>query len=152
MAIKVQWDPKTGAPFAVCETPEEAMQLLKHSGPSVMNGSGRHSSNAEPTKTQVTEEKIDTVFSVLNGKAKLLLGTLLKYPSGVEGDDFGKASGIKPSGLGGVLGTISKAAKKSHLNVDQLVQSEAKFDGKRRYRWLAPTKLLVQYGDRLKMT
>src|SRR5437868_6900860 len=132
MAIKVQWE--ADGPFAICDTTAEAMELLKHARSS-SNGAGTQRNKHEHLgKAQTTEDKMDAVFSGINDKAKKLLKALLNYPQGVEGEDFGKVCGTEPAGFGGVLGGISKEAKKVHLTIDDLVLSEARFDGPRRYR------------------
>jgi hypothetical protein len=117
MAVKVQWE--ADGPFAICDTPAEAMELLRQARSST------------------------------NDKGKKMLKLLLDYPQGIEGEQFSKACGIDSSGFGGVLGSLSKAARKANLNIDQFVQSEPRFEGKRRYRWFAPTKLLTEQRHRL---
>jgi hypothetical protein len=148
MAIKVQWD--TDGPFAICDTTAEAMELLKHARSSADSAGGPRHKREQPSETQTTDEKMAAIFSGINDKARKLLKALLNYPQGVEGDDFGKVCGTAPLGFGGVLGGISKEAKKVGLTIEKLVQSEARFEGTRRYRWLAPAKLLLEHRDKLK--
>ena|ERR1035437_1186023 len=146
MAIKVQWD--VDGPFAICDTTAEALELLKHAHSSA-NGASQRPKREQSNEAQTVEQKMTAVFAGVNDKAKKLLKTLFAYPQGIEGDEFGKACGIDPSGFGGVLGGISKEAKKVGFTIDKLVQSEARFDGPRRYRWLAPTKLLLEHKHQL---
>jgi hypothetical protein len=144
MAVKVQWD--TDGPFAICDTVAEAAELLKQAR-SLSNGTPKEKSEVPMIKSG--EDRIDVFFANMNHKGKLLLKTLLNYPSGVEGEEFSKAVGIDSSGFGGVMGSLSKAAKKGRLTLDQFVKSEAKFEGARRYRWLAPGRLLVEHKNRV---
>jgi len=126
------------------------IKALKHSrnGHGTMPATSARAADAA-SKTQSIEQKIDAVFAGINDNAKALLTALVAFPDGVESTEFGTASGINSSGFGGILGSISKVAKKSQLSVNQLVLSEARFDGKRRFRWLGPTKLLMENKDRL---
>jgi hypothetical protein len=147
MAIKVQWD--IDGPFAICDTTAEALELLKHARSSA-NSAGQRSKQEQSNEApQTVDEKMAAIFAGVNKKAQKLLKALLVYPQGIEGDEFGKVCGTEPSGFGGVLGGISKEAKKVGLTIDKLVQSEARFDGPRRYRWLAPTKLLLEHKHQL---
>lgn len=144
MAIKVQWD--TDGPFAICDTAAEAMELMKQARSSIKGPTGP----LRKSEPQTMDDKMSAVFSGINEKARKLLKALLNYPSGVEADEFGKVCGTEPAGFGGVLGAISKQAKKVDLTLDKLVLSEARFEGTRRYRWLTPAKLLIEYKGKLK--
>jgi hypothetical protein len=150
MAIRVQWE--ADGPFAICDSPAEATELMRHARSS-MNGATQPSKQfnqaAFDVPKQSVGDRVGLVMAGINTKAKTLLKALLNYPQGVEGDEFGKVCGTDPTGFGGVLGGISKKAKVAGLTVDDLVQSEARFDGDRRYRWLAPTKLLLEHKHRL---
>jgi hypothetical protein len=96
------------------------------------------------------DDKMTAVFAGINDKARKFLKALLNYPTGIEGTEFGKVCGTEPDGFGGVLGAISKQTKKVGLTIDDLVLSEARFEEERRYRWLAPMKLLLEHKGKLK--
>jgi hypothetical protein len=145
MAVKVQWE--ADGPFAICDTPAEAMELLRQARSST-NGGGSGKGRA-PASKEPSTDNMETMFNSVNDKGKKMLKLLLDYPQGIEGEQFSKACGIDSSGFGGVLGSLSKAARKANLNIDQFVQSEPRFEGKRRYRWFAPTKLLTEQRHRL---
>jgi hypothetical protein len=150
MAIKVQWE--ADGPFAICDSPAEAMELMRQARLSV-NAATRTSSQSNGDRLDSSKrtagDRTELVIASINGKARSLLKSLIDYPQGIEGGEFGKVCGIDPAGFGGVLGGISKKAKEVDLKIEELVQSEARFEGDRRYRWLAPTKLLLQHKDRL---
>ena len=146
MAIKIQWDAE--GPFAICDTAGEALELLRQARSS-SNGSDRP--KQEQLAAQPMEERISRIIAGINDKARRLLKALLNYPQGIDGVAFGKVCGMEPAGFGGVLGGISKEAKKVSLTVDKLMRSEARFEGLRRYRWLAPTKFLLEHKDKLNL-
>jgi hypothetical protein len=155
MAIRVQWD--SDGPFAICDTTAEAIELLKQarstSNGHAPNGSAATGSSNKPqahNKPPVgTEQKIESVLNITTEKVRDVLKKLLEYPDGVEGDEFCKAYGVNASGLGGILTSLSKACKKSGLAFEQLVDSGVRFEGSRRYRWMAPAKLLKEYQHKL---
>jgi len=152
MAIRVQWE--TDGPFAVCDTADEALELLRQarslSNGHVMTSAGVAKLPKVASKQHAgIDQKIADLLQNLNERAKGLLKTLSQYPHGVESDEFSKAYGVEPSGLGGILASLSKSAKKAHMNTNQLVTSEARFEGTRRFRWIAPTKLLMDNRERL---
>lgn len=146
MAIRVQWD--DDGPFAICDTTAEAIELLRQARASQHNGTHK-------TKPEVAvvprraEERVDAFLAATNDKGKLLLKSLVDYPTGVEGEEFNKVLGIDSAGLGGIMGSLSKAAKKARFSIDQFVTSEARFEGARRYRWMAPTKLLMDHMEQV---
>jgi hypothetical protein len=148
MSIKVQWG--ADGPFAVCDTPSEAMELLKQAR--TQNGNGttpKPHVDALVLAPAGAESRFDTFLAIVNEKGKLLLKMLLEAPSGVEGDLLSKTMNIDSSGLGGIMGSLSKAAGKAGLKIGALVISEARFEGDRRYRWMAPGKLLLEHKGRL---
>jgi hypothetical protein len=142
MAIKVQWE--SDGPFAICDNVAEAAALLR-AARTVPNGAS-HAQPKEPDpkgpEPKGAEEKINIFFQNTNDKGRLLMKTLLNYPAGIEGDKLIKELQIDASGLGGIVGSLSKAANKAKIGLGQFVVSEARFEGKRRYRWMAPGKLL----------
>ena len=145
MAIKVQWD--QDGPFALCDTAAEAMELMKQAR---SHGNGSLSQKRDQDEPLTTDEKMVAIFGGVNAKARTLLKALANYPTGVEGEEFAKVCGTEVVGFGGVLGAIAKQTKRVGWKLDKLVQSEARFEGERRYRWLAPTKLLLEHKGKLK--
>lgn len=150
MPVKVQWE--IDGPFAICDTPAEAMELLKQAR-TASNGVKRHHTERQGSSTEDKakgpEERIDTFLSYANEKGKKLLKTLLEHRSGIEGDKLSGILGIDSSGLGGITGSLSKSAKKAKLNLGQILISEMRFEGVRRYRWMAPGKLILEHEEKL---
>jgi hypothetical protein len=143
---KVQWD-SDGKPIIACDTLAEAIELAKHGSP--LNGTNQQSKSAR-AEPQTVSDQVTAVFAGVNSKAKNLLKGIANHPQGVElNESLGQECGTEPAGFGGVLGAVSKEAKKVDLTVDQLVRSEIRFDGTRRFRWLAPTKLLLEHKNKL---
>lgn len=146
MAITVRWG-KEGA-FAVCDTPAEAMELLRHGN--LGNGNGLVGLAQEPTTTgHGGRNEIHSVLSSLAPNAKTLLKALAVYPNGIEAGEFSKASGIQEAAFGGILGSISKIAKKHGLMLERFVRSEVKMDGDHRLRILTPLKPLIDNKELL---
>lgn len=150
MAVKVQWD--SDGPFAICDTPAEAMELLQHAR-AASNGAKRPQTEGtrSPTedKAKTPEDKVDAFLSCANDKGKKLLKTLLEHRSGIEGDQLSSILGIDSSGLGGITGSLSKCANKAKLNLGLILISEMRFEGSRRYRWMAPGKLLLEHAEKV---
>jgi hypothetical protein len=133
MPIKVYFDEGV---YAEAETPQEAIALIK-----------LHKNGASPKSPSGTEEERVRSFSYeINENAKKFLTTLLAYPSGVKGDEFGEATGFRPETFGGILGGASKIARKHALEVGLFVVSEMRHDESQRYRFLAPGVLLSKYA------
>ena len=147
MAIKVRWD--ADGPFAICDTTAEAMEMMKH-GHSSANGTDQRSSREQSGEPEGMGDKIAADSQEINDKAKKLLRAIANHPQGMEaGEDLAKECGIDINGFGGTLGAVSKYAKKVGITIDRLVQSESRLDGMRKYRWFAPTKLLLEHKNRL---
>ncbi len=145
MSFKVQWD-SDGRPVIACDTLAEALEIAKQGSP--LNGA--HRGKPERTESQTPTDKVATVFSGVNAKARNLLKGIANHPQGAELDQaLGSECGTEPAGFGGVLGAVSKSAKKVGLTGDHFVKSEIRFDGQRRLRWLAPTKLLLENRNKL---
>jgi hypothetical protein len=97
------------------------------------------------------EDKITAIFAGINDNARKFLKSLLNYPNGVRSAELSKTCGTTPAGFGGLLGAISKEGKKVGMSVSDLVVSQVHEDSdKRKYRWLAPEKLLVEHRGKLK--
>jgi hypothetical protein len=150
MPIKVQWD--TDGPYAICDTPAEAIELMRQAR---LPGKGTHKPVTEPKpepqkvrQNGAVEDRIGALVGGINGKAQTVIRSLLDFPNGVESEEFSQACGIATAGLGGLLGSITKAAKNAHVKVTDVVQSEFRVDGKRRFKWYTPGKILMENKER----
>jgi hypothetical protein len=153
MAFKVQWG-EDGLPFALCDTATETVELLKLGRlgpfPAQTNGAKAPQPHHEaPAPIFSTEEKVASVFGMISDNGKQLLKELLGHPQGISAEDLAEAIGVSSSGIGGRLGSISKAAQKYQLEIGQFVQSETREEGDVVVRWLTPNKLLVEHRNRL---
>ena len=135
MSIKVMFS--ENGPFALVETPEEALALLRASS----NGSGHLFTTSSAA---VTSDSITSFFSGINENARKFLQTLAKHPSGVKGEAFAAETGFNVETFGGILGGASKIAKNNRIAFKKMVISEMKTEGARRYRFLRPGPLLLQ--------
>jgi hypothetical protein len=152
MAIKVQWE--ADGPFAICDSAAEAVELLKQAR-SINRAIPKNAAplevpmpqapRANPTRT----DNLSEFFGSINERSKKLLAELAKHPEGVDGDAFAKVCNTDGPGLGGILGGISKHAKKAHMTIGHWVQSEMRVEGIHRFRWITPTKLLLEQKDRI---
>ncbi len=145
MAIRIQWE--GGAPVAVCDTVAEARELLQHPGPAA-NGNAPKIPG-EALRVQGNEEKARNLSRLANVKSKNIMRVLLDNQGGIEGEQLSKTSGIDIAGIGGVLGSLSKAAEKSGFLKEQVVLAETRMDGRRRYRWYAPGKVLLEQRNKI---
>jgi hypothetical protein len=144
MAVRVQWE--ADGPFAICDTPAEAMELLRQAR-ATTNGNAPKA-QVQAQKARGAEDKVRTLVSITNEKAKKIFRALLDNPGGIEGEALSKASGLDLTGIGGVLGSISKAAVKSGFTASQIIQAETRMDGTRRFRWFEPGKVLLEQRNR----
>ena len=148
MPIKVYW--QDGGPFAVCDSAQEAAELLRLSrngaiSPAVKINEPIRSSALESTRPP----DLSKFFSKINANAKKIFSALAKHPNGITGEDFAKEVGVSSDKFGGILGGASKNAKNLHFELNQLMLSEVRVEGNRRYRFLQPTPLLVANADRI---
>jgi hypothetical protein len=144
MPIKVMFS--ENGPFALVDTPEEALALLKANH----NGTGQLAfRTATPA---VTSDSISKFFSTINENAKKFLMILAKHPDGVKGETFAQETGFAVEKFGGILGGASKIAKNSGIAFKKMVISEMRTEGAHRYRFLRPGALLVQHSPELERT
>jgi hypothetical protein len=136
MAIRIQWGPDE--PVAICDTVAEALEVLQR-------GSGPHRNNGKQQRTAPAQGNVAELFDEINDNAVRVLGIIANSPNGIEGQQLSDASGISLISMGGVFGGVSKLARKHNLTIERLIDSETRFEGGRRYRWFAPTDLLVQH-------
>lgn len=123
--------------YALADTPEEAMSLIK------LSKNGAPASH-KPIKSE--EERVRDFALEINSNAMKFLCTMLAHPTGITGDAFTEKTDIKAEKFGGVLGGASKIAKKHDLDLDQFVFSEMRVGEAGRYRFLGPGVLLTKYS------
>lgn len=141
MPIKIMFS--ENGPFALVETPEEALALLKAHG----NSLGQLSlKTGSPVPTL---DSIGNFFSAINANARKFLKLLAKHPDGVKGELFAQEAGFSVEKFGGILGGASKLAKRFGISFKKIVISEMKIEGTQRYRFLRPGPLLMQYLQEL---
>jgi hypothetical protein len=149
MAITIQWGPN-GPVSVTCDTPAEAKEVLRQDidsrhPPSDSNGARADHPPTSPVRAQATtDERARTALEQVNDNVRQLLSELVKHPNGVDATELSRSTGIEIAAFGGILGSLSRAAKKSHLGFGHFLESEARFEGQRRYRWMTPTKLLIE--------
>lgn len=152
MPIKVFWG-RDGIPYAEADTPKEALDLIKL-------GSNGHFRNAHPAEAAVTavlnadtiptsspDAGMSNLFSSINERAKRFLCALVAHVDGVDANDLSHEIQEPTEAFGGILGGISKNAKRLGLDMDDLIFSEMRFAGPRRYRFLQPRHGLINFAN-----
>ena len=66
MAVRVQWE--ADGPFAICDTPAEAIELLRQARTTTNGNAPKAQIQAQ--KAQGAEDKVKTLVSITNEKAK----------------------------------------------------------------------------------
>ena len=156
MAITIKFD-EDGRPQAVCDSVEEAIQMMKSGSSQAGHKPDKSERGAQQNGnlTSSTSDKAKLILGEMNDKSKKLLWSLAQFPAGVEAGELSVASGIDQAAFGGLNGALSKIADNHGLSFEKFVKSEAKFRGKgkdkERYRWMAPTKLLLDHADCVKV-
>lgn len=152
MAVKVMWGPD--GPYAIADTPAEALELIKAGAGSNRDGASampqRFPRSEPPSDPPPEEQRVLSVFKEINERGRKLLAALVKHPEGTFGENFATEINEEPAVFGGIAGGISKIAKRNNVKMAQLYRSEMRFEGARRYRWMAPGPLLLKYADVLK--
>jgi hypothetical protein len=141
MPIKVMWG-KEG-PYAVADTPEEAVALLKLSS----NGT-KPATNGQTPDTDVSN--IVKLFHAVNDNAVIFLAALSTHKDGVRGDVLSEETKITSDKLGGIIGGVSKLANKFYVPVSEIVISMQKIDGTERVRYFKPGVGLLKYEGELR--
>jgi hypothetical protein len=156
MSIKVLWGPN--GPYAEAETAGEALELIRLGSNGCLDRTKKEVSKSapQPPNPEIsgipewkTETSFDLVVREINDRARKFLRLLVPNEHGVQGEVFAEQIRERSQVFGGVLGGISKIAKNHHLKLEDLVVSEMRFEGSRRFRFLAPGKLLLKYGGKL---
>ena len=148
MPVKVMLPDSDG--YAICDTPAEALELLKLSRVS-KNGTGEPKSDQHHTDEPSEEERAVAVFGEIKDNARALLIKLTSYKHWIRTDKFQEETGFQMNTYGGTIGSVTKAAKKHGFrNLSPFVISDSKMDGRVRYNFLQAGPMLLRYGDRLK--
>ncbi len=152
MAVKVLWGPE--GPYAVADTPREALELIKLGS----NGFGHESrafgdtiipSGKVETVLKTDEQRCSELFSGINERAQNFLAALRNHKEGINGDKLSEEIHESTSAFGGILGAVSKIAAKNNLDFDKLVFSEMRSEGSKRFRFFRPETTLLKYGHLL---
>ena len=145
MPIKVFWN--EGGPFALCDSPAEAAELLSLSGRADSQGP----KGTSPELVPLTEERaMERFLADLKPNQKTFLAALVgKHPDGTTADQIQQEIAARPKQLGAILGSLSKTAKRNDLKITQLVLSQTRFDGPRRFRFLQAKPLIMQYRGKI---
>jgi hypothetical protein len=154
MPIKVYFGPN--GPYAECDSPRDALELLRAGGINVHSPAGKLPAPKSESSAMAAEatgggedSRALRVFEGINATARKLLNTLLAFEDGAEAIEVSSRSGIAVVAFGGILGGISKIAKKNQLDISDFVFSEARFEGSRRFRFLKPGPKLIAHTGQL---
>jgi len=147
MSVKVFWG-EDGRPYAEAQTVAEALELIKAGS----NGFGKHPPKPETQTTVVPAqaregipERVKRVFAEGTEKSVAVLKVLAKYQQGIEGEALGEEAHVQVGAFGGILGGVTKLARKNGFKDDDFVVSEQKIEGSRRVRRYWPGKVLLEY-------
>lgn len=147
MAIKVFFE--EGGAYAEVENAEQAATLLKEFSKSKKELTEK---SVRPNVLLSEDVAVKRVLYGVNLNAKSLLIELAQHKAGIKGEKFADTTGVSADKLGGVLGGISKIAKKYGRTLEEFVISETRTEGTLRFRFLAPGTLLLKYVDILPKT
>jgi len=147
MSVKVFWG-EDGRPYAEAESPAEALELIKLGS----NGFSKHSSkpDAQPVVLPISmkediPQRVKRVFSESSERSVAILKVLVKHPQGITGESLAENSKQEVAAFGGILGAVTKAARKCGLKPEYFFYSQQKIEGSRRYRTYWPGKLLLEH-------
>jgi hypothetical protein len=146
--VRVQWE--ADGPFALCDTPAEAAELLGYARKTT-NGNHRTASESPlkaTTDGKSVAEKVAWITGKLTDKSRRLLGALAAYPQGVSAKMLSEQCGVDQESFGGTLGSVSKNAKKMDLDFEGIVRSYLKEEGDHNIRWMAPGKILLDHKNK----
>ena len=153
MPIKVCWT--DNGPFALCDTPAEAAELLRavtgmEKLPTSQTPKASTERSASAGSVLPTEEQTMGKFlSELKPLHKNFLAALAHSPEGIDGERLASEVGMRARQFGAVVGAISKNAKRNNIRIAQLMLSEARFEGARRYRFFQPRALLQRHAGKI---
>jgi hypothetical protein len=154
MPITVRWE---GLAFE-CGSPSEAVDLGRQlvGASSLEKPSARESSKSPADKTPgpeavaLTEDQsMERFLSALKPNQRNFLAALAPHSDGIKGDELAQEIGLESRQFGALVGAVSKYAKRSGIKVNQLLLSEMRFDGPRRYRFFKPKLLLQRHAGKI---
>jgi len=142
MPIRIQW--QDGNPVAECDTAIEAADFMRAAQ------NGKSASHAKPELNGYPEHPAPRDFVAFFKEQKPNVQALLKglYQANreVEAEELGKLCGIDKNAFGGMLGALSKTAKKAGISLNLIYRKEVRINGPRREVWYIPAKLLKEHG------
>ena len=152
MPIKIYWE--NGVPFAVCDTVAEAAELLQVRLAIPNEKPGNRDAPAvrspEPVSAPLSEEQAASqFFADLKLNQRNFLIALSSHPNGVRSDDLAQEVHMETNQFGAIMSNLSKTGTRNGINMDQLIISEARFEGSRRYRFFQPGPLLQKHSAKL---
>ena len=150
MPIKVCW--AENGPFALCDTVAEAAELLRLGStldkPSAKDPATVTRSGPEPVS--LTEDQaMERFLAELKPNQKNFLAALAPHSEGIHGDDLAQEIGMESRQYGALVSAISKNAKRNGIKIKQLMLSEMRFDGPRRFRFFQPKAVLHKYAGKI---
>ena len=150
MPLKVYFGPE--GPYVVADTPREAMELVKLCSNGMAHPTAQAVSGAGTIHDQDEEPDVNKVFLRINDRAKKFLTGLSAHSAGITAEKLAEEIEERPEVFGGILGGISKIAKKNRVPIGGLVISEMKHEGSRRFRFFTPGLWLrVHFGGGKKL-
>jgi hypothetical protein len=147
MPIKVFW--VEDGPFALCDSPAEAAELLRlvEPAPTEATANLRRQTAAQAPLSE--EQSMARFLAELKPNQKTFLSVLSNYEDGIVGEHISKETGLEAVQFGAIAGAISKNAKRNRIKIGQLLLSETRFEGPRRFRFFQPKPLLLKYASQL---
>jgi hypothetical protein len=134
----------------VQDAAELGNKLIAAQGPQANTDEAPTTEKARGPKPAVDEDQAIRQFVAdLKPEPRRLLGALVRYPDGINGDDLARELGIATRQFGGLLGSISKNANKAGIRAKQLLVSEMRHEGPRRFRFLKPKALLLRCASKI---
>jgi len=147
MPIKIVWE--EGRPVAFADTTAEAIELLKAN----FNGTDLAEKKSLPKSRDEHPAnegaRIQSVFQLIQPRAKKLLAAISKHEIGAEADQLSEEIGEPTAAFGGFLGHVTKTAEKYGIRGRDLVVSKFETKGSRRFRFIKPGALLIKYASNL---
>ena len=131
-----------GKPYVEAETPAEALEFLKLAS----NENGSHPT-AQMSLPLDEPQTITKLFNEIADRPKKILRALLDFPQGVDTAKISEITKEPTAGFGGLLGSVTKQAEKLGVKPQFIFISELKNSGLKRYRSLAPGKLLLKHSE-----
>lgn len=135
--------------FGLIDKLEEYQRTSDRTEPPVSNTAYRpNNSSHQNIKKSNGHQDIATFLNEQKPGVRQLLHGLYSLGEETKAEDIALATGLSANAFGGLLGALSKTAKKISVPLEALYTSSVKFDGPRRERWYAPGKLLQEHGGK----